>query len=214
MFEYILATVSYQAMRLHRFNQLQQLKEWDEITPRGFGGTVVGIFGLGSIGSYVAQRLSRLGFVIKGFANSPKEIEGVETYTPRSIADSVMKSLDIVVSILPLTAQTEGFFDQSFFDRLKTGASFINVGRGPQVVENDLLCSLKSNHLSHAWLDVFDQEPLSEDHPYWSHPNISITPHIASITDPASVASQIVENYHAAMQGKTLHNVVDRKMGY
>ena len=214
MWEYLLATVSYQAMQLHCYQRQQGEKVWAELPPRGFDSVTVGIFGLGSIGKFVAERLAAEGFVIKGFANSPKEIAGVEVYTPSEVTDRVMQSLDIVVSILPLTTQTEGFFDQTFFARLKKGAAFINVGRGAQLIELDLIEVLESGQLSHAWLDVLVQEPLREDHPFWIHPQVSITPHIASITDPLSVAAQIVENYHAVMQGGVLHNVVDRKTGY
>jgi len=214
MWEYLLATISYQAMQLHRYAQQQSEKVWAELPPRGFDSVTVGIYGLGSIGKFVAERLAAEGFVVKGFANSSKEIAGVEVYTPSEVTDTVMQSLDIVVSILPLTAQTEGFFDQAFFARLKKGATFINVGRGAQLIEVDLIEALESGQLSHAWLDVLVQEPLREDHPFWAHPQVSITPHIASITDPLSVAAQIVENYHAAMQGNALHNVVDREMGY
>ena len=110
MWEYLLATISYQAMQLHRYDLQQRERDWAELPPRGFDSVAVGIYGLGSIGKYVAERLAGLGFVVKGFANSPKEIEGVAVYTPDEVTDTVMQRLDIVVSILPLTAQTEGFF--------------------------------------------------------------------------------------------------------
>ena len=214
MWEYLLATISYQAMQLHRYDLQQREGDWAELPPRGFDSVTVGIYGLGSIGKYVAERLAGLGFVVKGFANSPKEIEGVAVYTPDEVTDTVMQRLDIVVSILPLTAQTEGFFDQAFFARLKRGATFINVGRGAQLIELDLIAALESGQLSHAWLDVLVQEPLRKDHPFWTHPQVSITPHIASITNPDSVSTQIVENYRAATEGNALHNVVDRRVGY
>jgi glyoxylate/hydroxypyruvate reductase A len=122
--------------------------------------------------------------------------------------------LDIVVSILPLTAETSGMFDAGFFGKLAHGVSFVNVGRGAQVVESDLMAALDSGQLSHAFLDVFPQEPLAEDHPFWQHPKIDITPHIASITDPVSVVPQIVANYRRATEGLPLHNCVDRSLGY
>ena len=214
MWEYLLSTISYQTMQLHRYQEQQSEKTWKEIPPRGFEHTTIGIFGLGNIGKYVAERLTVLGFVVKGFANSPKEIAGVAVYTPSETTEEVMKDLDIVVSILPLTAKTAGMFNADFFGRLKPNTTFINVGRGPQVIEEDLLAALESGQLSHAFLDVFDLEPLPTDHPFWPHPGISITPHIASITDPISVAPQIVANYHRAMEGLPLHNRIDRVLGY
>ncbi len=214
MWEYLLATISYQAMHLHRYDLQQREKSWAELPPRGFDSVTVGVYGLGSIGRYVAERLATLGFVVKGFANSPKEIEGVAVYTPEMVTEDIMQCLDIVVSILPLTPQTEGIFDTVFLSRLKQGACLVNVGRGPQVVEKDLIEALDSRQLSHAYLDVFREEPLPNAHPFWSHPQISVTPHIASITDPESVALQIVENYHHARDGLVLYNIVDRALGY
>jgi len=214
MWEYLLATISHQAMQLPAYGVQQSQKQWKELAPRGFDGVTVGIFGLGNIGKFVARQLATLGFVVKGFANSDKQIEGVTVYTPESTTDAVMESLDIVVSILPLTPQTTGFFDASFFARLKQGTGFINVGRGPQVEVEALIQALESGQLSHAWLDVFAEEPLREDHPFWMHPQVSVTPHIASITDPKSVAAQIVDNYHRALKGLPLNNVVDREAGY
>ena len=214
MWEYLLATISYQAMQLPLYGYQQEQKQWKELPPRGFDGVVVGIFGLGNIGKFVAEKLASLGFVVKGFANSPKEIAGVGVYTPEETTDEVMGSLDIIVSILPLTPSTVGFFDAAFFARLKEGTGFINVGRGPQVDEIELIQALDSGQLSHAWLDVFVDEPLREDHPFWTHPKVRVTPHVASITDPRSVAAQIVGNYHRAIKGEVLENVVDRESGY
>ena len=214
MWEYLLAAISYQAMQLPAYGYQQEQKQWQELPPRGFDSVTVGIFGLGNIGRFVAEKLATLGFVVKGFANSPKEITGVEVYTPEDTTDEVMGSLDIVVSILPLTPSTVGFFDAAFFARLKEGVGFINVGRGPQVEEIELIQALDSGRLSHAWLDVFVDEPLREDHPFWTHPKVRVTPHIASITDPRSVAAQIVDNYRRATKGLALENVVDRESGY
>jgi len=214
MWEYLLAAISYQAMQLPLYGYQQEQKQWKELPPRRFDGVTVGIFGLGNIGKFVAEKLASLGFVVKGFANSPKEIAGVEVYTPKETTDEVMGSLDIAVSILPLTPSTVGFFDAAFFASLKKGAGFINVGRGPQVDEVELMQALDSGQLSHAWLDVFVDEPLREDHPFWTHPKVRVTPHIASITDPRSVAAQIVDNYHRAIKGEVLENVVDRASGY
>ena len=214
MWEYLLAAVSYQATQLPLYGYQQEKKQWKELPPRGFDSVTVGIFGLGNIGRFVAEKLASLGFEVKGFANSPKKVAGVEVYTPEEMTDKVLGNLDIVVSILPLTPSTVGFFDAAFFARLKEGAGFINVGRGPQVDEVKLIQALDSGQLSHAWLDVFADEPLPEDHPFWTHPKVRVTPHIASITDPRSVAAQIVDNYRRASKGFALENVVDRESGY
>ena len=214
MWEYLLATISYQAMRLPLYRQQQSKTLWRELPSRGFDGITVGIYGLGSIGSFVAAQLAKLGFRVIGFANRTKSIEGVEVCTPHTTTGAILHRLDIVVSILPLTAETSGMFDAGFFGKLTRGVSFVNVGRGAQVVESDLMAALDSGQLSHAFLDVFPQEPLAEDHPFWQHPKIDITPHIASITDPVSVAPQIVENYRRIMNSLLPNNRVDRVRGY
>ena len=98
--------------------------------------------------------------------------------------------------------------------KLPAGAYVINVARGAHLIENDLLDALDSGQLSGACLDVFEAEPLPQDHPFWDHPKIIVTPHISSITDPKAVMPQILENYHRMKAGKSLKNVVDRKRGY
>ncbi len=214
MWEYILATVTHCTKNLHRYQTQQREGVWRELRPTSFSRTTIGVLGLGSIGSFVAKKLSELGFTVKGFANTPKDIAGVEVYKLSETSDDTMALVDIWVSILPLTPQTENIFDEYFFSRLKEGAVLINVGRGHQVVDNDLIIALDSGQLSYAYLDVFREEPLPKSHPFWQHMQISITPHIASITSPRSVAEQIVTNYYHAIAGDPLSNVVDRELGY
>jgi glyoxylate/hydroxypyruvate reductase A len=113
-----------------------------------------------------------------------------------------------------LTAATEGILNRHLFDKLPAGAYIINVARGRHLVEADLLDALESGHLSGACLDVFKVEPLPEDHPFWNIPNIIITPHISSLTDPKAVMPQILENYHRMKSGEPLLHVVDVNRGY
>jgi len=214
MWEYILATVSYCSKNLHSYQLQQKAGLWKELRPSSFRRTTVGVLGLGSIGSFVAQRLAEVGFAVKGFANSPKEIAGVEVLKLSEAEAEVMASVDIWVSILPLTSETEDLFDRAFFAKLKEGAIVINVGRGPQVVDRDLIDALDSGQLSFAYLDVFREEPLPSSHPFWTHPKVALTPHIASITSPRSVASQIIDNYYRALHGEALQHCVDRDAGY
>lgn len=214
MWEYLLATVSHHTMGLHLYKELQSQKHWRELPAKSFADTTVGILGLGSIGSFVAKRFSALGFNVVGFANTPKEIDGIEVTTLCGASDEIMGCVDVWISILPLTTQTVGIFDKGFFSRVKKGCTFINVGRGAQVVESDLIKALDSGILSSAYLDVFSEEPLPSSHIFWVHPKVHVTPHIASITDPSSVAEQIVKNYHNVSQGLSLSNVVSRSVGY
>jgi glyoxylate/hydroxypyruvate reductase A len=113
-----------------------------------------------------------------------------------------------------LTPATEGILNRHLFDKLPTGAYLINVARGRHLEDTDLLEALESGRLSGACLDVFKVEPLPEDHPFWNNPNIIITPHISSLTDPKAVMPQIFENYHRMKSGEPLLHVVDVKRGY
>ena len=116
--------------------------------------------------------------------------------------------------MLPLTSKTRGILNHKTFDKLPAGAYVINVARGQHLIEKDLLAALDSGPLNGACLDVFEVEPLPEDHPFWSHPKIIVTPHISSITYPKAVAPQIIDNYHRMKSGKTLLHRVDIKRGY
>ncbi|MEL6935898.1 MAG: NAD(P)-dependent oxidoreductase, partial [Cyanobacteria bacterium J06607_17] len=120
----------------------------------------------------------------------------------------------ILVCLLPLTPETENTLNVDTLSQLPQGAYVVNVARGNHLVEEDLLSLIDNAHLSGACLDVFRQEPLPPDHPFWSHAKIMVTPHIASLTDPASVAPQIVENYRRMTTGQPLLNQVDRQQGY
>ncbi|HEY9889303.1 MAG TPA: NAD(P)-dependent oxidoreductase, partial [Candidatus Obscuribacterales bacterium] len=120
----------------------------------------------------------------------------------------------ILVCLLPLTPATEGILNLDLFQQLPAAAYLINPARGAHLVEADLLTALAAGHLSGACLDVFYQEPLPADHPFWPHRAIRVTPHCASLTDPASVAPQIVENYHRLQRGAPLLNAVSRQRGY
>lgn len=214
MFEYLLAVIGYHAKDLHLYEKQQKHKRWNELPAKSFTQTTVGIVGMGSIGSFVAEQLTLLGFAVVGFSNSPKQIEGIVMSTLDTATESIMQSVDIWISILPLTPKTTNIFNASFFARIKRGSVFVNVGRGPQVVADDLIQALESGRLSSAYLDVFEHEPLSSESALWMQEGLHVTPHIASITNPASVAEQIVTNYHNTISGVVLNNMINRKIGY
>jgi glyoxylate/hydroxypyruvate reductase A len=116
--------------------------------------------------------------------------------------------------MLPLTSKTKGILDQKTFAKLPAGAYVINIARGQHLIEKDLLAAINSGQLEGACLDVFEVEPLPEDHPFWSHPKIFVTPHISSLTYPKAVAPQIIENYQRTKTGDPLLHVVDVERGY
>ncbi len=214
MWEYTLSIVMLYTMNLHKYFKQQQSGIWKELTPTNFKTTTIGIMGLGNIGSYMAQNFEQMGFNVKGYSSSKKNIADIQTFTSHEPIELFLEDVDILISVLPLTQETTNIFNNSFFNKMKKSSYFINVGRGAQVVEDDLIDALDIAQLDSVYLDVFNQEPLEKTHPFWKHPNINITPHIASITSPSSVASQICENYERVSKGLEPLNKVDRIKGY
>ncbi len=213
MWEYCLSATLHFVMKFDLYAIQQKQKIWKEYFPTNFSKTTIGILGLGSIGGTVAQNFTQLGFNVVGFSNSKKELQNIQTYTKNEL-ENFLEQSDIVIGILPLTNETTEIYNKDFFNKMKQNSIFINVGRGQQLVENDLIEALDSNHLRGAFLDVFEAEPLPKENLLWNHEKIVITPHIASITNAKSVAEQIVQNYKNMQKNLSLQNVVDRVRGY
>lgn len=174
----------------------------------------VGIMGMGVLGVAAAEILTNNGFNVTGWSKSPKNMPAVTTFHGNDQLEDFLRDSDILICLLPLTPETENILNKDLFGKLPKNAYLINVARGKHLVEKDLLEALRSGQLSGASLDVFREEPLPHDHEFWKDPKIRITPHIASITNPSTVAPQIVENYLNMKNGKPLKNVVSRETGY
>lgn len=174
----------------------------------------IGIMGLGKLGKAAAEKLRQNDFNVAGWSNSPKQIEGVNSYYGNDQLEDFLKETNVLVCLLPLTSKTKNILNKRLFERLPKDAYIINVARGGNLVEEDLLEMIKNGHLSGASLDVFRKEPLPENHPFWKEEKIKVSPHIASVTHPASVAPQLVENYRRLKDGRDLKNVVSRKKEY
>ena len=214
MSEYtVLAVLNYcRQFDLYRNDQSQ--KKWQPRIPLLAADMGIGIMGLGQLGKDAAKKLSRLGFPVTGWSQSPKEIEGVTCLVGEEAFDDFLSRTRILICMLPLTPKTRGILNHETFYKLPTGAYVINVARGQHLIEKDLLAAVASGQLDGACLDVFEVEPLPEDHPFWGHPKIIVTPHISSLTYPKAVAPQIVDNYHRMKSGKALLHRVDIKRGY
>jgi len=171
----------------------------------------VGLLGLGELGSYAAAKLLSLGFRVCGWSRRPKAIEGVHCSTD---LDEVVSRSQALVCLLPLTAQTRGVLNARAFASMPKGGCVINLARGAHVVTADLLAALESGQLAHAYLDVFEIEPLPADSPLWAHPGVTITPHIAALTEPRTAIPKIVENVERVRRGEVPLNLVDREAGY
>lgn len=192
----------------------QAQRQWIYKLPTEKGSTTVGVLGLGELGAVVARALADFGFQVRGWARSTKKIDRVNCFAGADGLRSFASGIQILICLLPLTAETRGILGRPLFQMLPRGARIINVGRGDHLIEQDLLATLESGQLAGATLDVFSREPLPSAHPFWSHPKIMVTPHVASFGSPVSAAPRVVENLRRAMAGQTLLNQVDIGRGY
>jgi glyoxylate/hydroxypyruvate reductase A len=176
--------------------------------------TRVGILGLGEIGTFSAERLRDLGFVVSGWSRTEKNVHGVESFCGAQEFPAFLAQSDILVCLLPLTQDTRGILCAKTFAMLPKGAYVINAARGAHQVEPDIVAAIDSGQLSGATLDVFETEPLPESSPLWKHPKITITPHIAAISDPEAAVRMVVEGIARSERGEPLTNIVDLDRGY
>ncbi len=206
------------ALRHHRdidqYAQFQRERTWK---PLDFVDTLhrrIGVMGLGTIGQDCAKKFAALGFPTAGWSRTQKTIAGIETFHGADGFARFLARTDILVDVLPLTRETHGILNGKAFAALPKGAYFINMARGGHVVDADLLAALDNGHLSGATLDVFNQEPLPADHPYWKHPRVHVTPHIAGATNPRTASPGVIENIKRLRSGQPLIHTVDPKTGY
>jgi glyoxylate/hydroxypyruvate reductase A len=196
------------------YRHSQQQKIWKPIVQRPATGATVGVMGLGAIGSVIAQRFAMLGFSVRGWARSERDIPGVTVFAGPDQMKSFLDGVDILVSVLPLTPDTTGIINKDLFSQLARGAFVINGGRGPQLVESDLLDAINSGQIAGAALDVFTIEPLPDQHPFWTHPKVTVWPHVAAQTNPNTAAIQVAAAIAAIMNGREPENRVDWQRGY
>lgn len=212
MTQYIAMAVLQHVRQLDLYQEQQLQKKW---LWHGFASDIkIGIMGMGELGSDAANKLYHLDFAVQGWSRTPKELVGIKTFYGAEGQVEFLKTTTILVNLLPLTPQTKNILNKKLFYQMPRGAYIINVARGGHVVDEDLIAAIDAGQLSGACLDVFREEPLPESHPFWGHPKIIVTPHIASVTNPKSVAEQLVLNYRNAIAGKPLMNIVDVSLGY
>ncbi len=198
--------------RHHYYYRMQQdERRWNRLNQFLASDRTVGLLGLGELGSDAARKLAALGFNVVGWSRRPKTLPGVTYLTE---LDAVLERSDVVVCLLPLTPQTRGILNSKNLRKIKLGGAVINVARGGHLVAEDLIATLDSGHLAHAYLDVFEHEPLTHEHPLWTHPAITVTPHTAALTEPRTAIPTIVENVERLRRGEPPLNLVDLDAGY
>lgn len=174
----------------------------------------VTILGLGVLGAAAAQSLARIGFDVAGWSRSPKSIEGIACYHGEAGLFDALRHAEILVTLLPDTAATRGLINQTTLAALPHGAKIINPGRGSLIEDATLLAALDTGKIAAATLDVFTIEPLPASHPYWRHPRVTVTPHIASATRAETASETIAENIRRGEVGEPFLHLVDRAAGY
>ena len=210
--------VSLAVLALHRdfFDYVAQkaARVWNPLEVPPASARTIGVMGLGSLGCAVLERLATYGFRLRGWNRSPRTMEGVETFAGAEQLRPFLAACDVLICLLPLTPATQGILNRDLFSALPKGGALINVGRGPHLVDADLLEALDSGQLSRAILDVTEPEPLPPEHPFWEHPRVFVTPHVASMTQPETAAPILLENIRRHQRGEALMDVIDRGRGY
>ena len=214
MSEYVALSV----LRLHRQDLLylaqQRAGIWEEREQKNAAERPVGILGFGTLGQDAGRKLKSLGFDVAGWSRGEKEIAGFRTFAGPGGLDAILARSEILVCLLPLTGETAGILNAAAFGRMPRWAGLVNAGRGGHLVEADLIAALDSGQLSGAVLDVAGEEPLPQNHPFWQHPRIILTPHVAAETHPETAAPIIREAIRRCAAGLPVANRVDPARGY
>jgi glyoxylate/hydroxypyruvate reductase A len=194
MAEAVLAWTHYLQRDMPAYARQQRERVWRPHPYRKPADTHVGLLGLGALGTAAAERLTGAGFSVTGWSRTPKTVAGIDTLHGAEGLAPMLGCCDILVCLVPLTSETRGLMNAERLAALKPGAALINFARGPIVIADALIAALDSGHLSHAVLDVFDIEPLPAESPLWTHPGVTVLPHISGPTDMDSAAATVAAN--------------------
>ena len=197
-----------------RYAAQQRVAQWRQEPLHRADEVCVAVLGLGQMGRAAALALAAHGYRVSGWCTRETCIDGVQTHAGAATLPRVLADAQIVVNLLPLTPATTGLFDAATLAQMPRGASLVNLARGAHVVDADLLAALASRHIEHAVLDVFHSEPLPATQAFWSHPQVTVLPHVAAATDPRSAARVAAGNVRALREGRELSHRVERSKGY
>ncbi len=211
MTNYVVMGVLNFHRQIQRYEADKKRKVWDMSNPEI--PVTIGVMGTGALGFDVLEKLDFMGFPVVGFGYSEKTDFPYPYYSKEHLQEFLSK-INVLVCLLPLTPDTENILNLELFEKCNQGTYLINVARGRHLVEEDLPVAIEKGFISGALLDVYREEPLPENHPFWDNPAISMTPHIASVTNPAAAAPQVIENIRRMECNEPLLNLVNRKRGY
>ncbi|NPD70149.1 glyoxylate/hydroxypyruvate reductase A (plasmid) [Lichenicola cladoniae] len=214
MLEWVIAETLAWHRNLFHYRAVQLEQRWAPLQEKLAFERTVCVLGAGHLGRPVAEQLASLGFITRTWSRGGTMIPGVDSFRgPDGLAASV-DNADFLINLLPLTPETETLLDAALLRRLAPGAVLINGGRGRHVVDEAVIALLDEGHLRAAVLDVFRTEPLPSEHPFWSHPGVYLSPHVAAPTHPATAVASITQNIRGFESGLALRHVVDRARGY
>ena len=214
MAEAVIAWTLYLHRNMPEYAQQQINKQWHQLPYISAKELRVGVLGAGNLGLASLKSLQQFDFQVSCWSRTPKQLNGVKSYTGHSGLQSIVSNSDILISLLPLTSQTHHLLDKTLLSLLPHGAKVINFSRGAVIDIKALVELLETRQISHAVLDVFEHEPLAKTDPIWSNPNITVLPHISAATDMNSsikVASINIKKYRKLM---IVPNAVNAELGY
>ena len=214
MAEYVTHAVLRYYRRFDEYEAQARAGQWAPLPQHNKEDFSIGLLGMGALGGRVLEALAPFGFPLRGWSRSAKEVAGVQCFHGADGLDTFLRGTRVLVCLLPLTADTSNIIDRSNMAKLPQGAYLVNVARGAHVAEPDLLALIKSGHIAAATLDVFRNEPLPSQHPFWQEPRISITPHISAMTLRRESVQQIAEKIIKIEAGEMVDGIVDRIRGY
>jgi glyoxylate/hydroxypyruvate reductase A len=214
MAQYALAVVLRHAYRFDEYMRRQAERQWVPRRPRAPGELEVGVLGLGAIGGVIARTIAGHGFRVRGYARSRHELPGLASYAGAAELPAFLTGVHVLINAVPLTADTVGILRREHLERLADGAHVVNLARGAHLVEEDLLALLDAGKLAGATLDVFAQEPLPPEHPFWIHPGITVTPHVSGVTVLEESVRQVADKIRSLERDEPITGVVDWTRGY
>lgn len=214
MVEYALYVALREYRRFPAYEFAQSQARWVPQFARSRQDFTIGVLGLGVLGGAVSKALADLGFDVAGWSRSARSISGVRCHHGPDGLDLVLRRSQMLMLLLPVTGDTESLIDRARLASMPAGALLVNLSRGELIVEDALLDSLDSGQLAAAYLDVFREEPLPDGHPFWLHPRVRITPHVAALTDTRLACMQIADKIRRLEAGDPISGVVDHERGY